>query len=119
MEIQGPYGRFLFGYETPKMAFLTGGIGVTPVRSMLRYLADTGGAGRIAGQELVVFYGSMTEDGIVYKSEFDELERTIADLRVVHVITNPTERWKGYGGLHHRGYHPGRAGRSRGIGSTT
>jgi ferredoxin-NADP reductase len=99
VEIQGPYGRFLFGYEVPKIAFLTGGIGVTPVRSMLRYLADTGGAGRIEGQELVVFYGSMTEDGIVYKEEFDEFERAIAGLRVVHVITKPSESWKGYGGF--------------------
>jgi glycine betaine catabolism B len=99
VEIEGPYGRFVFGYETPKIAFLTGGIGVTPVRSMLRYLADTGGAGRIEGQELVVFYGSMTEDGIVYKSEFDEFSRKIGGLRVVHVITDPTEGWKGYGGF--------------------
>jgi ferredoxin-NADP reductase len=99
VEIEGPYGRFLFGYETPKIAFLTGGIGVTPVRSMLRYLADTGGTGRIEGQELAVFYGSMTEDGIVYKSEFDEFERKIVGLRVVHVITNPTESWKGHGGF--------------------
>jgi ferredoxin-NADP reductase len=99
VEIEGPYGGFLFGYETPKIAFLTGGIGVTPVRSMLRYLADTGGAGRIAGQELTVFYGSMTEDGIVYKEEFDEFDRTIAGLRVVHVITKPGESWKSYGGF--------------------
>ena len=99
VEIEGPYGRFVFGYETPKIAFLTGGIGVTPVRSMLRYLADTDGARRMEGQELVVFYGSMTEDGIVYREEFDEFERKIADLRVIHVITNPDENWKGYGGF--------------------
>jgi len=99
VEIEGPYGRFVFGYETPKIAFLTGGIGVTPVRSMLRYLVDIDGAGRMEGQELVVFYGSMTEDGIVYKEQFDEFEREIADLRVIHVITNPGENWKGYGGF--------------------
>lgn len=99
VQIQGPYGAFLFGYDKPKIAFLTGGIGVTPVRSMLRYLADTKGAGRVAGQELTVFYGSMTEDGIVYKDEFDEFERVIAGLRVIHVITNPTGDWKGYGGF--------------------
>jgi glycine betaine catabolism B len=98
-EIEGAYGRFLFGYDLPKIAFLTGGIGVTPVRSMLRYLADTGGEGRAKGQEVVVFYGSMTEDGIVYRNEFDEFERAIEGLRVVHVITNPTESWKGYGGF--------------------
>jgi ferredoxin-NADP reductase len=99
VEIQGAYGAFLFGYDKPKIAFLTGGIGVTPVRSMLRYLADTKGAGRVAGQELTVFYGSMTEEGIVYKAEFDEFERAIPGLRVVHVITNPTSGWKGYSGF--------------------
>jgi ferredoxin-NADP reductase len=99
VEMLGPYGAFLFGYEKPKIAFLTGGIGVTPVRSMLRYLVDTNSAGRVAGQELTVFYGSMTEDGIVYKDEFDEFERAIPRLRVVHVITNPTPEWKGYGGF--------------------
>jgi ferredoxin-NADP reductase len=99
VSIEGAYGRFLFGYEIPRIAFLTGGIGVTPVRSMLRYLADTDGAGRIDGQEVTVFYGSMTQDGIVYKDEFDEFELKIAGLRVVHVITNPTESWKGYGGF--------------------
>jgi ferredoxin-NADP reductase len=99
VDIQGAYGAFLFGYDKAKIAFLTGGIGVTPVRSMLRYLADTDGAGRVAGQELAVFYGSMTVDGIVYKDEFDEFERKISGLRVVHVITNPTPEWKGYGGF--------------------
>ncbi len=99
VQIQGPYGAFLFGYDKPRLAFLTGGIGVTPVHSMLRYLADTESAGRIQGQELVVFYGSMTEDGIVYKDEFDEFERKIPALRVVHVITNPSPDWKGYGGF--------------------
>lgn len=99
VEIEGPYGRFLFGYERPRIAFLTGGIGVTPVRSMLRYLADTGGEKRVAGQELVVFYGSMTEDGIVYKEDFDWFEKVIPGLRVIHVITHPTESWHGYGGF--------------------
>jgi ferredoxin-NADP reductase len=99
VDIEGPYGRFLFGYDRPRIAFLTGGIGVTPVRSMLRYLADTGGEGRMPGQRIVVVYGSMTEDGIVYKEEFDEFERTIPGLRVVHVITNPSETWKGHGGF--------------------
>jgi ferredoxin-NADP reductase len=98
VEIEGPYGRFLFRYETPKIAFLTGGVGITPVRSMLRYLADTGGEGRIAGQELVLLYACMNEAGIVYREQLDEFARTIPGLRVVHVITQPAEDWKGYRG---------------------
>ncbi len=99
VEIEGPRGRFLFDYQAPKIAFLTGGIGITPVRSMLRYLVDTDGEGRILGQELAMFYGSMTEDGIVYKADLDDFEAKIEGLRVIHVITNPTETWKGHGGF--------------------
>lgn len=96
---EGPYGRFLFKYEAPRIAFLTGGIGITPVRSMLKCLADTGGAGRIEGQELVLFYGSMSDSGIVYKDELDGFAQTIPGLRVVHVIANPAEGWKGRTGF--------------------
>jgi ferredoxin-NADP reductase len=99
VEILGPYGAFLFGYEKPRIAFLTGGIGITPVRSMLRYLDDTHGVGRIEGQEVTMFYGSMSEDGVIYKDEIDEFERVIPGLRVIHVITNPTPQWTGYGGF--------------------
>jgi len=99
VQIEGPYGRFVFDYQAPRIAFLTGGIGITPVRSMLRYLVDTNGEGRVDGQELVMFYGSMTEDGIVYGEELDEFEARIPRFRVVHVITNPTENWKGHSGF--------------------
>jgi ferredoxin-NADP reductase len=96
---EGPRGRFLFKYQAPKIAFLTGGVGITPVRSILRHLVDTDGAGRIEGQELVLFYGSMIEEGILYREELDEFADTISGLRVVHVITNPPEGWEGYSGF--------------------
>ena len=99
VEVEGPFGVFLFKYAEPRIAFLTGGIGITPIRSMLRYLADTGGTGRIEGQELVLFYGSMTEDGIVYREELDEYVGKIQGLRVIPVIANPTEPWTGHGGF--------------------
>ena len=95
----GPLGKFVFRYDAPKIAFLTGGVGITPIRSMLRYLADTDGAGMIEGQKLVLFYGCMTEDGVVYGDELDELAKKIPGLRVVLVITEPTESWKGYRGF--------------------
>jgi len=98
-EFEGPRGRFLFRYDAPKIAFLTGGIGITPVRSMLRHLVDTDGAGRIEGQELVLFYGSMTADGIIYSEELDEFAAVIPGLRVIHVITKPPEDWSGYSGF--------------------
>jgi len=41
----------------------------------------------------------MTEDGILYKEELDELAQAVSGLRVVHVITSPAEGWKGYSGF--------------------
>jgi len=98
-EFSGPRGRFLFRYDAPKIAFLTGGVGITPIRSMLRYLADTHGAGRAEGQELVLFYGCMTEDDVTYGAELDELAATIPGLRMVLVITKPSDSWKGHQGF--------------------
>jgi ferredoxin-NADP reductase len=95
---RGPAGRFVFRYSEPRLAFLVGGVGITPVRSMLRYLADTHGANRISGQQLVLLYGCSTEAGIVYREELDEFAQTIAGLRVVYVISAPTESWTGRSG---------------------
>lgn len=99
VDFYGPLGRFVFRSEAPRIAFLTGGIGITPIRSMLRYLSDTAGAGRVDEQELVLFYGCMTEDGVIYGDELDELVRKVPGLRMVLVITNPTESWQGYRGF--------------------
>jgi len=96
---RGPQGRFLFRYDLPKLAFLTGGVGITPVRSILRYLVDTGGAGRLQGQEIVLVYGCMTEDDIIYREEIDAAARSLAGLRVIYVVTQPNAGWKGYGGF--------------------
>jgi ferredoxin-NADP reductase len=96
---QGPSGRFVFRFEEPRIAFLVGGVGITPVRSMLRYLADTGGAGREEGQGLVLLYGCVTESGIIYRDELDGLARVIPGLRMVYVIADPTEDWRGHRGF--------------------
>lgn len=92
---RGPDGRFLFRYAEPKLAFLVGGIGITPVRSMLRYLVDTSGAGRVPAQQLILLYACTTEDGIIYREELDEFARVLPGLRVVYVISRPTDAWAG------------------------
>ena len=94
----GPAGRFVFRPEEPKIAFLVGGIGITPVRSMLRYLVDTGGLDRVADQELVLIYGSENEHSIVYHEELEEYAAIVPGLRIVYVIAEPGPDWTGHGG---------------------
>ena len=38
--IDAPYGKFTFEGEYPKIALLTGGIGITPFRSIIKYATD-------------------------------------------------------------------------------
>lgn len=93
--MQGVFGNFTLKPGLSRLAFLAGGVGVTPIRSILRFLADTGGA----GLEVVVFYGNLNEDNIPFKEEFEEFERVLAGVRVVHVLMQPREDWTGYRGF--------------------
>jgi ferredoxin-NADP reductase len=94
VEMEGPHGSFVLRDEGLPMACLIGGIGVTPLRSWLRYLDDTGG-----GRTMVVFYGSMTEDGIVFRDELEAIADRIPSIRLVHVLANAGDDWAGRRGF--------------------
>jgi glycine betaine catabolism B len=70
-----------------KLVFLAGGIGITPFRSMIKYLSDR--AGEKAGgkqPDLVLLYSNRTPAEIAYREVFDEAARTIG-LKTVYVNT--------------------------------
>ena len=94
VEMEGPHGNFVLRDESVRMACLIGGIGVTPLRSWLRYLDDTGGS-----RDMVVFYGSMTEDGIIFRDELEAIASRIPGIRLVHVLANAGESWTGRRGF--------------------
>jgi glycine betaine catabolism B len=53
-----------------KLAFLAGGIGVTPFRSMVKYLID-----QKEKKDIIMIYSNRTEDEIAYKKIFEEGEK--------------------------------------------
>lgn len=113
--MEGPFGTFVLREGVARVAFLTGGIGVTPVRSILRYLADLPAsvAGSSAGgsaadpaaaeaiplPEIAVFLGNQSEDTITFGDEFESIAAALPGIRLVHVLSQPSESWSG-----HRGY---------------
>ncbi|HEX3095533.1 MAG TPA: RnfABCDGE type electron transport complex subunit D, partial [Patescibacteria group bacterium] len=75
-----------------KSVFIAGGIGVTPFRSMIKYLIDAK-----QRRDIVLFYSNNTEQEIVYKDVFDIAEKNIG-LKTVYTLSDKTKvsaNWKG------------------------
>jgi ferredoxin-NADP reductase len=94
VEIEGPFGAFTLKDDAPRVCFLTAGIGITPVYSILQDMADTGD-----DRETVLLYGNRDLDSIAFRFELDGLTARLPRLSVVHVLSDPSPDWDG-----HRGY---------------
>jgi ferredoxin-NADP reductase len=91
--IDAPYGRFTFEGEYPKICLLTGGIGITPFRSIIKYCTDSG-----ISSDIVLFYGCHSPKEMAFKNEFEEMMIKNKNLRVVFTVSEPNIDWKGYVG---------------------
>ncbi len=93
--VDGPFGAF--SYERHPHAqgfmFIAGGIGITPMMSMLRSLAD-----RKDKRPLVLIYANKNWEGITYREDIQELDKSL-NLKVIHVLENPPENWNGETGF--------------------
>lgn len=77
-----------------KLVFIAGGIGVTPFRSMVKYLMDTK-----EKRDITLMYSNKTVDEVAYWRLFDEAKTKIG-LKTVYTLTDvaPTD-WEGYKGI--------------------
>jgi predicted ferric reductase len=88
--LDGPHGQFSVDrWGGPKNVFVAGGVGVTPIMSMLRTLADRGDR-----RPLLLVYASRTWEDVIFREEIEGLEERL-NLRVVHVIEDPPDGWEG------------------------
>lgn len=69
------------GDATQKLAFIAGGIGITPFRSQIKYLIDSQ-----QKRDIVLFYSNRTASEIVYKDIFDEAAYAF-NLKTVYIVT--------------------------------
>ncbi len=90
--LAGPDGEFTLPRKTHKLVFLSGGIGITPLRSMLRYIAD-----KALDYEVILIYGNVSLEETVFKPELDEIAASQPGIKVVYVISGPNvpPDWKG------------------------
>ena len=77
---------------TQKCIFIAGGIGVTPFRSMIKYLLD-----RRQRRPITLFYAARTVDEFVYRDVFDRAWQELG-IRTVYTVTdnrNLPANWTG------------------------
>lgn len=88
--VDGPYGSFTPDrYGAAGYVFIAGGVGITPVMSILRTLAD-----RHDQRPLFLFYGSTSPEEVTFREEL-ELLKSRLKLQLVHVFMSPPEGWNG------------------------
>ncbi len=91
--VQGPFGRFCYTLHPAEkdFVFIAGGIGITPLMSMLRHMRDTK-----AGVDVLLLYANRTEKDIVFRDELAAIEAGDAPrLKVVHTLSDPDSGWGG------------------------
>ncbi|MCL7487247.1 MAG: ferric reductase-like transmembrane domain-containing protein [Desulfobulbaceae bacterium] len=88
--LDGPYGSFTIDrYAAVGYVFIAGGVGITPVMSILRTMAD-----RHDARPALLIYGSRTWADATFREKLEGL-RARLHLRIVHVLEEPPEEWRG------------------------
>lgn len=92
--VDGPYGAFSTErYDASAYVFLAGGIGVTPVMSIIRTLRDRGDT-----RPLTLLYGNPNWEDVTFREELDDLQNEL-NLKVVHVLEEAPDDWDGETGF--------------------
>ena len=92
--LDGPYGAFSFERgQAEGFVFLAGGIGVTPMLSMLHTMRERGDH-----RPVHLFYANATWEDASVREELAELSAAM-ELEVVHVLEDPPDDWEGPAGL--------------------
>jgi len=90
-------GDFILPKENQKgLVFIAGGIGVTPFRSMIKYLLDNN-----EKRDIIMFYSNKTVEDIAYREIFDEAENKLG-IKTIYAITDTKDGLGGrnmYGGF--------------------
>ncbi len=83
--LDGPLGQFsyLSLSDDQPVIMIAGGIGITPMLSMLRFMADNDDQ-----REILLIWSNRTPEDIFFKDEFDELKHRLNHLAIKYIITS-------------------------------
>lgn len=84
VKLRGADGDFTLPFRERDLAFLSGGIGITPLRSLLRYITD-----KNLNYDVVLIYANNTWENIAFREELEEIANTHNSIRVEFVLSGP------------------------------
>jgi predicted ferric reductase len=93
--VDGPYGYFSMDRYpgSERLVFIPGGIGVTPIMSMLRALAD-----RRDRRPVMLFYSNQEWETLTFREEVEDLRKRLK-IKVIFTIERPPQGWQGESGF--------------------
>ncbi len=92
VSVSAPAGKFLFaGHESDRIVLIAGGIGITPMMSVVRSLTDRGWAGA-----MYLVFSVRKKHDIVFAHELEELQARHPNLHILVTLTNDADaEWSG------------------------
>ncbi|HUE37410.1 MAG TPA: ferric reductase-like transmembrane domain-containing protein [Candidatus Acidoferrum sp.] len=95
LNISAPTGRFIFdGTQAKSIVLIAGGVGITPLMAIARYLTDKNWKG-----DIYFAYAAKTPGDIIFRKELDDLKARFPNLHA-HVTLSRAEDtdWTGHKG---------------------
>ncbi len=94
INLKGPIGKFCLAEESgDAVVMIAGGIGITPIMSILKNLEKNNG--HIG--PVILIYGNMNREDIAFKDELENLN--LPDYHLVHVLLDSTGMENAYQGF--------------------
>lgn len=93
LKVKLPYGNFTFEGEEKKIGLLSGGIGITPFRSICKNATD-----KKLSTSIVMLYGSKDPNNIIFKEDLDSMQEENPNLKIIHTLTCPNPEELGWEG---------------------
>jgi glycine betaine catabolism B len=88
VKVRGPEGQFVLHQDYSKPAvFLSGGIGVTPFRTMIKYATDNQ-----LPLKIVMFDSNRNINNILFKKEFDDWANINKNLKIIYTISEEDQQ---------------------------
>lgn len=89
----GPLGRFVLTEDSSTILMIAGGIGITPLRSMIKNALD-----KKTNHQITLLYFNKSVDEIIYQNELQEWMKQSEKITIIEILTDETNippDWQG------------------------